>query len=181
MALAADRNPSDITTTAIAKQMGLSQAALFKHFPTKDAILVAVMEWVTENLLARVDAEVRATPVPLDALEALFNAHVEFIIAHPGVPRLVFGELQRSRRSVPGRVVQALMQSYGERVAAILARAKAQRALAEGVDVEAAAMLFIGTIQGLVMQSLMRGDIGQLRQHAPRVFAIYRRGIERAR
>lgn len=49
--LAAEQNPSDITTTAIAQRMGLTQGALFRHFPTKDAILQAVMSWVTERLL----------------------------------------------------------------------------------------------------------------------------------
>jgi len=53
--LAAEQNPSDITTTAIAQRMGLTQGALFRHFPTKDAILQAVMSWVAERLLARVD------------------------------------------------------------------------------------------------------------------------------
>ncbi|MCC6200386.1 MAG: TetR family transcriptional regulator, partial [Moraxellaceae bacterium] len=42
---------------------------------------------------------------------------------------------------------------------------------------EAAATLFIGTIQGLVMQSLLMGDVARMRSDAPRVFAIYRRGI----
>ena len=53
--LAAEQNPSDITTTAIAQRMGLTQGALFRHFPTKDSILEAVMAWVAERLLARVD------------------------------------------------------------------------------------------------------------------------------
>ena len=53
--LAAEQNPSDITTTAIAQRMGLTQGALFRHFPTKDAILESVMDWVAERLLARVD------------------------------------------------------------------------------------------------------------------------------
>ncbi|HTN34239.1 MAG TPA: helix-turn-helix domain-containing protein, partial [Marinobacter sp.] len=52
--LAAEQNPSDITTTAIAQRMGLTQGALFRHFSTKDKILQAVMSWVTERLLARV-------------------------------------------------------------------------------------------------------------------------------
>ena len=47
------------------------------------------------------------------------------------------------------------------------------------LDSEAAATLFIGTVQGLVMQSLLAGDVKRLRRDAPRVFAIYRRGIAR--
>ena len=40
-----------------------------------------------------------------------------------------------------------------------------------------AVVLFIGTIQGLVMQSLLAGDVVRMRAQAPAVFAIYRRGI----
>ena len=66
--LAAEQNPSDITTTAIAQRMGLTQGALFRHFPTKDAILQAVMSWVTERLLARVDKAAEGATSPLAAL-----------------------------------------------------------------------------------------------------------------
>jgi AcrR family transcriptional regulator len=181
VALAAKSNPSEITTAAIATQMGLSQGALFKHFATKDAILLAVMKWVAANLMARVDTAVRSAVTPLLALEALFLAHVEFVVKHPGVPRLVFCELQRTKRSAPGRMVQTLLRSYGERVGGILAEAKARGELDPAIDTEAAAVLFIGTVQGLVMQSLLSGDLTRILTDAPRVFAIYRRGIERAR
>ena len=59
IALAAEQNPTDITTAAVAKRMGLTQGALFRHFPSKDAILEAVMEWVAERLLARIDKAAR--------------------------------------------------------------------------------------------------------------------------
>ena len=47
------------------------------------------------------------------------------------------------------------------------------------LDPEGAAILFIGTIQGLIMQSLLAGNVDYIRKHAPRVFTIYRRGIRR--
>ena len=66
--LAAGQNPSEITTAAIAKHMGLTQGALFRHFPTKDAIWQAVMEWVAERLLARIDRAAQGAESPLAAL-----------------------------------------------------------------------------------------------------------------
>ena len=53
MALAATQNPSEITTAAIAQHMQLTQGALFRHFPNKEAIWQAVMQWVAEQLLGR--------------------------------------------------------------------------------------------------------------------------------
>jgi TetR/AcrR family transcriptional regulator len=175
--LAGEQNPNDITTAAIAKRMGLTQGAIFRHFPSKDALLQAVMEWVAERLMSRLEKAVTAEMSPLAALESMFMAHVEFVTEHPGIPRMLFGELQRPETSAPKRVVQVLIRRYGERLNCIIERGKACGELDSGLDTEASATLFIGTIQGLVMQSLLAGDASRIRCDAPRVFAIYRRGI----
>ncbi|MDO9294761.1 TetR/AcrR family transcriptional regulator, partial [Bradyrhizobium sp.] len=72
VALAAEQNPSEITTAAIAKRMNLTQGALFRHFPSKDAIWQAVISWVADRLLARVDRAIATAESPLSALEAVF-------------------------------------------------------------------------------------------------------------
>lgn len=177
VALAAEQNPSDITTAAIAKRMGLTQGALFRHFPNKDAILQAVMEWVADRLLARVDKALQTATSPLAALEAMFMAHVEFVIEHPGVPRMLFGELQRAEETAPKRMVQTLIHRYGERLRRLFEEGKTLGELDAHLDSEASIILFIGSIQGLVMQSLLASDLDRIRDDAPRVFAIYRRGI----
>lgn len=177
--LAAEQNPNDITTSAIAKRMGLTQGALFRHFPTKDAILEAVMTWVAERLLSRVDKAAAGIASPLAALEAIFMTHIDFVAQHPGAPRMIFGELQRGGDTAPKRMVQTLVRQYGERLHRLLEAGKTQGELDPALDTEAAATLFIGTIQGLVMQSLLAGDVAGIRRDAPRVFAIYRRGIGR--
>jgi AcrR family transcriptional regulator len=176
--LAAEQNPADITTGAIAKRMGVTQGALFRHFPSKDTILQAVMEWVSERLLARIDKATAAAASPLGALEAAFTAHIEFISEHPGVPRMLFGELQRAERTIAKRMAQTLIQRYGERLGRLIAEGKERGELVATLDDKAAATLFIGTIQGLVMQSLIAGDVKRLRASAPGAFALYRRAVE---
>ncbi|MCB1863467.1 MAG: TetR/AcrR family transcriptional regulator [Gammaproteobacteria bacterium] len=177
VALAASKNPSEITTAAIAKQMNLTQGALFRHFPNKEAIWQAVMEWVAERLLARIDRAAQDIESPLAALQAMFLSHVEFVAEHPGVPRMLFGELQRTETTPAKRMVQKLLQRYGERLNQLIELGKARGELSVTLDNEAAAMLFIGSIQGLVMQSLLAGDVDRIRRDAPRVFEIYRCGI----
>lgn len=175
--LAAEQNPSDITTAAIAESMGLTQGALFRSFPTKDAVWRAVMEWVAERLLARIDRAADGFESPLAAMQAIFMSHVEFVVEHPGVPRMMFGELQRANATPAKQMVQTLIQRYGERLNRLIENGKANGELSATVDSKAAATLFIGTVQGLVMQSLLAGDVKRMRRDAPGVFAIYRRGI----
>lgn len=180
VALAATQNPSDITTTAIAKHMNLTQGALFRHFPTKDAIWQAVMEWVAERLLARIDRAAEGATSPLAAMRAMFMSHIDFVVEHPGVPRMIFGELQRAEATAAKRMVQTLIGRYAERLRARIEQGKAMGEIASEVDTQAAATLFVGTIQGLVMQSMLLGDIQRVKADAPGVYAIYQRGLRGA-
>jgi len=175
--IAATQNPADITTAAIAKHMNVTQGALFRHFPSKEAIWRSVMEWVAERLLARLDAATTGIGSPLVALEAMFNGHVDFVSEHPGVPRMMFGELQRAEVTPAKRMAETLMRQYGERVAGWIEKGKAAGEIAPETDPRSAAALFIGIIQGLVMQSLLTGDPGHVRRAAPGVFHLFRRGI----
>ncbi len=178
--LAGEQNPSEITTAVIAKRMGLTQGALFRHFPNKDAILQAVMEWVAERLISRTEKAIHAESSPLAALESMFMAHVDFITEHPGIPRMLFGELQHPEETAPKKLVQTLIRRYREHLYQLFEQGKICGELDAKLDHEAAATLFIGTIQGLVMQSLIAGDVSHIRRNASKIYAIYQRGIRSA-
>ena len=45
--------------------------------------------------------------------------------------------------------------------------------IAAGIDTEAAAVLYLGAIQGLVVQGMVSGEIASLEQTAPRIFKLY--------
>jgi len=177
--LAGSTNPDTITTAAIAKHMKLTQGAIFRHFPNKDAIWTAVIDWVTRNLMTRIDRAAGDIESPVGKMEAMFLAHIDFVSDHPGAPRMLFGELQAARKTPAKRLAQSLMAQYGTRLHDLITAGKTNGELRDDLDVEAAATLFIGTIQGLVMQSLIAGDMKRMRSDAPRVFAIYRRGISK--
>ena len=175
--LAATNNPAEITTGQIAQHMGLSQGALFRHFPTKDAVWSAVMVWTAGQLTQRLDKALAKEASPLSALEAMFMAHVGFVAARPGVPRILFGELQRTGDTAAKRGARALMDGYRTRVMGLIDHCKTDGTLPADLDTEASATLFVGTIQGLVMQAMITGDFAAMRSMAGRVFYIYLRGI----
>jgi AcrR family transcriptional regulator len=181
--LAAVRNPADITTGDLARAVGISQGAVFKHFLSKQAVWLAVLDWATRQLMQKLRAAVqvrRNDPEgfnPLAALQDVFIAHVDFVIAYPGVPRVVFQELQHAEETALKAAVRALMQQYRALVMELLLSAKAQHLLAPATDVPSAAVLFLGSVQGLVMQALVGGQVQSIAAQAPGVFAIYLRGI----
>ena len=174
-----ESSPALVTTSDIAAAIGVTQGAVFKHFPTKDAIWLAAMNWVREALLDRLEAAAGTEATPLEALAAMFRAHVDFVIAHPGVPRLIFHELQQPADSAAKQEVRAVLQGYRKLLLDVLAQAVRRGEVAADLDREAAATAFVGLIQGLVMQSMLTGRPGAMRQQADRVLALYLRGLGR--
>lgn len=177
LVLAAQRSPADITTTELARAVGITQGAVFRHFASKEAIWLAALDWVTDTLMNHLYAAAQDKPSALAALQAVFMAHVDFVVAHPGVPRVIFQELQQPGDTALKARVRRLMQHYRDLVAQLLTQAKATQNIAADVDITSAAVLFIGSIQGLVMQSLMSGDVAAMTRQAPGVYTLFQRGL----
>ena len=178
LALAAERAPADVTTAQLAQAIGVTQGAVFRHFESKEAIWLAVLDATSARLLANLQAAAaRHKNDPLCALQAVFEAHVAFVVAHPGMPRLMFQELQHPQESPLKARVGQLMFAYRQLLLGLLMRAQAQGQLAEGTDLQAATVLFVGSIQGLVIQSLLANGLDTMQVQAPSVFALYRAGL----
>ena len=178
--LAAERSPALITTADIAKAVSLTQGAVFRHFPSKDSIWLAVMDWVEDTLLTALESAASNAPAPLAALQAVFMAHVTFVVTHPGVPRLIFNELQQPDDTPMKGRVRGLLRRYRQLLAGQLQAAAQQGLLGTEVDPVAAATLFIGSIQGLVMQSMLAGTTERMPAEAAGAFNLYLRAIGRA-
>lgn len=177
VALAAQQNPTDITTAAIAQHMGLTQGAIFRHFPSKESIVQSVLDWVSEKMMARVSQAAQAQQSPMAALEAVFMAHMGFIAEHPGAPRMLLAELQKSGDTIPKRMVVTLMANYRARIIELLEKGKACGEVSVELDLDAASTLYVGMIQGLVIQSMAKSDSGYLMANAGKTFAVFKRGL----
>ncbi len=179
LTLTEQQSVETITTTDIAKSVGLSQGAVFRHFPNKQSIWLAAIDWVQQTLLATIDAAAQTKAQPLERLQAMFEAHVDFVARHPGVPRLLFHELQQPGDSLVKKSVRALLAAYRRRLVGLLNEARQAGQAQAGLDTDAAATLFIGMIQGLVMQTMLMGNTKAMRKIAGGLFAIYLDGIRR--
>jgi AcrR family transcriptional regulator len=178
LALARERGPETITTQSIADRMAVTQGALFRHFPDKEAIWLAVFAWVRESLGSALTAAIAKGETPLAKIEAAFLAHVAFVATNPGVPRVLFHELQYPGDSPVRTEVRSMIASYRKRLAELFMRAKEAGELPADLDTTLAPMLFIGAIQGLVMQSALAGDETGMMKRARPLFTLLLHGYQ---
>lgn len=177
--LAAEKDVSSVTTQDMADAMQLTQGAIFRHFTSKDEIWLAVMHWIQKSLMAVLSKAAANASDPLNAIERMFLAHVSFINKHPAIPRILFSELQNKKSGKMRQLIQEIMSGYEGRIAGLLEEAKARSLVDAGLDSKSAAVLYIGMIQGLVMQVSIFGGKRSLLQEAAKTFPIFLHGIKK--
>lgn len=90
LALADRIGPDRVTTGAVAAEVGITQAALFRHFATKSAMWTAVAEQVSDGLGSAWASALSVKTKPLDRIVALIAAQLHQIEATPAMPMLLF-------------------------------------------------------------------------------------------
>lgn len=179
--LAGERGMQGVTTQDMADAMGLTQGAIFRHFPSKDAIWLAAMGWIRERLMGVLGAAAQDAADPLQALERMFHAHVDFIAKHPAIPRMVFsGQMLHDSPKLKA-LVQEIISGYEDRLIALLREAREAGLARADLDEQSAAILFIGMIQGLVVQVTIFGARRSITEEARKVFPVYLAGIRAER
>ena len=78
--LFASRGYYAVTVDDIGEALGLSGPALYRHFPSKEALLVAVFDQVIENQRDQIRGVLADASDPPAALEAMVRLHVKFAV-----------------------------------------------------------------------------------------------------
>ena len=133
---------------------------------------MAVFAWVRESLGTLLATAVAQRQSPLAKIEAAFFAHVAFIAANPGVPRVLFHELQYPGDSPVRAEVQAMIAGYRERLTALFTEARTAGELPAALDTALAPVLFIGAVQGLVIESALVGNEDAMMARAQQMFPL---------
>jgi len=149
--LIAEQGHARASLSRIAKQAGVSKAALLYYFKTKDDLLDAVLARVLGGLKAQIESSVRSTVDPVDAVFAYLRSMVTYFTANPAHVRVIaeapaIAELagHRDVRADPDRWLP---------LAELLAAAQKSGQLRD-FDTKSVAILIGGAVDGLVGQWL---------------------------
>ncbi len=175
--LAASKGVEQVTTQDIADAMQLTQGAVFRHFSAKDEIWFAVIVWVREHLMRVIDRAAAGAPDPLMAIEQMFSAHLKFVGRHPAIPRLLFSELLHKKSGRFRQLIEEIIGGYEDRIVKLIDEAKACALIDQRLCSRAAAVLYIGMVQGLVLRSAIVGGGKAAQPSAAQIFQVFLRSL----
>jgi TetR/AcrR family transcriptional regulator len=143
---------SRITTAALARQVGVSEAALYRHFPSKAKMIEGLIEFMESTIFSRItiilDEDGTASGRTRDLLWLLLS----FAERNPGFARLLAGDaLQGETERLHNRLRQ-FFDRLETQLRQILREGLAKREVDQRVAPQAAANLLLALADGRINQ-----------------------------
>ena len=179
--LVAAQGTEAVSFQLIADAIGVTQPAVLRHFPTKEAMWLAVMDWLEEQLVAIYTAlDEDLGQYNLVVLGRMFLGHVRLIERYPALAKLVFSDHLRLQYPRLQARFSRIHKAYSARLRAVLDRAKAEGVVRGPLASKDAATMFLSLIQGLGFQFAIARLPIALIPEAERALAMYLQAITAA-
>ncbi len=145
-----------LTTAAIAKEVGISEANLYRHFKNKEEILNVMTEQIGAGLEENLKTVTTGSPV--GRLKEIYRLHFEYIEKNDGIPRLVFSEELHMRLPHIRKKLLEKVNAYSRKLSEIIKKGQKDGLIKEVVNPQAASMILIGMVQVTTLKWSLSGS-----------------------
>ncbi|NND17792.1 MAG: TetR/AcrR family transcriptional regulator [Silicimonas sp.] len=151
--LAFEFGPDRVTTAMIADRLGLTQPAIYKHFPNKDDI----WNTATDELCRRIDDNIRTAndqPKPIARLRALVMGQLGLLHDYPALPEImVMRDPNAGATELQSRMVTG-MGGLRDAIRQAICAAQANGQIRHDLSVDDCTNLLVSVVQGLALRLL---------------------------
>ena len=169
-----------LTVKRIAAEVGISEAAIYRHFTSKKSILAFLLSHTEDVLLADISPEsAGAEPVTLDTIEKIIGNHFSAIDLRKGIAFQVIAEIISLGDRKLNKQASQTIDRYISRLKELLTEGVRCGSVRADIDIEAAAALLFGLIQGLVNIWSLSNSSFKLIEKYTSLWKIYREAVAR--
>jgi TetR/AcrR family transcriptional regulator len=146
-----------ITTAALAAQVGVSEAALYRHFPSKAKMFEALIAFIEDTLFTRIARIRRDGGDAITQCGEILGLLLGFCGRNPGITRLLTGDaLAGENERLRARMLQFFDRLETE-LRTVLREAEPREGLRTAIPAAQAANLLMAAAEGRIAQ-FVRSD-----------------------
>lgn len=153
-----ERNPGErITTAQLAKSLGVSEAALYRHFPSKARMFEGLIEFAEETIFSLINRILQQETNAVARCEKMMTLLLQFSVKNPGISSILVGtaltgETERLRQRV-NQFFERLEMQFRQ----VLREKDLTLIEAGGRPVNETANLLLTIVEGHIQQFVRRG------------------------
>jgi AcrR family transcriptional regulator len=169
-----------LTDKRIAAEVGITEAAIYRHFKSKKSILSFLLSHIEEVLLKDISpGTVANEAVTLEIIEKIIRTHFSRIGKRKGISFQVIAEIISLGDRTLNKQASRTIDKYISRLKELLTEGVRDGAVRQDIDLDAAATLLFALIQGLVnIWSLSTGSFNLIEKYTS-LWEVYREAVAR--
>lgn len=177
VALATRQGVARITTQAIADEVGISHATVFRHFKSRDEIFAAALDWIIVRMMeAQKDHFIGSEPAN-QRLEGLIHTQLQFFSQNKGLPRLLFSDRLHMESRGLKELVRIAMKRFTSRITEIISNGIEEGHFRHDLDAHRSAVFLIAMFQGLMLRWSVFDFEFELQDEAGHLWRVYKAHI----
>ncbi len=141
-----------ITTAALAREVGVSEAALYRHFPSKAKMFEGLISFIEETLFVRITRILAEEETAVRRCEQVLNLLLNFAEKNPGMTRLLTGDALAGETGRLRLRISQLFDRLEAQLKQILREAQIRESLQTQIPAAAMANLMLSAAEGRLMQ-----------------------------
>lgn len=141
-----------ITTANLAKEVGVSEAALYRHFPSKAKMFEGLIEFIEETIFSRIKLITADQPDVLNRCEKIMFLVLSFAERNPGMCRIMMGDALAGETDRLRHRIQQLFERLETQLKQILREAELREGKRPQASVSASANLLMAQVEGRIRQ-----------------------------
>lgn len=162
-----------VTVRRMAKEIGVSEAAIYKHFKSKKDVLSFLIDDIDLVLTEDIEKNYQGSLNSVQILEKIMLDHVSAVAQRRGVAFQVIAEIISLGDKSLNKKVFVVIDDYIARIKGILAEGVNAGVIRPDIDIEASARLFFGMIQGLVTLWALNQYKSDLEEEFKPIWKVY--------
>ena len=167
-----------LTVRAMAKEVGLTEAAIYRHFRSKREILSFLMNHIMDTMLHDVERSANENSPSLETIDQVLRLHLSEIEQRKGMSFQIIAEIISLGDKKLNKDVYEKLNIYIDRIKHLLSEGVRSGSVKDDIDLGAAALLLFGMIQGLANIWALSGYSFDLSEKYESLWAIYRQAIK---
>ncbi|MBI1423557.1 MAG: nucleoid occlusion factor SlmA [Gammaproteobacteria bacterium] len=158
LAMELEKSPGEpITTAGLAKAVGVSEAALYRHFPSKAKMLEALIEFIEESVFTLVNRILQEEKSMRGRCQKILTVALGFADKNPGITRLLSGDVLLGETERLRKRIDKFYERLETQLKQVLREGEANRELKAVSPVQAQANLMLCLVEGRIQQYVRSG------------------------
>lgn len=146
-------NPDErITTAKLAVEVGVSEAALYRHFPSKTKMFEGLIEFLEETIFTIVGQIVKSEQTAIEQCKHILTVLLQFVEKNAGFSRLLTGEALTGETERLHRRIAQFFNRLETQLRQVLREAELREGLRPVLPVNSAACLLLACAEGRIAQ-----------------------------